>query len=344
MKITYIGYSHNGLFNQFASFQMLGAISQFYKDYSIDAVWEKLAERKIENPQADRQIDISKFSNKLRFDDKNPDLRDLMDYDYPNVTFYDNDLFLRDRLNSNLINIQQSYVNCSEKKENEQFFSEGRSLIKLDDTKNNILTVNLMWYSKFFFNRTKDIDQRLSSIKFKKEYYDLAKKIKNHIGDFNGAHVRTMIDHYKYFRFNSDNLNEGLLSFNDNSLPVYISVDDFNHPLLSTIKRDVKFVHELILNDFYEDFKNLPYHDNNVLGLISALVMSMANDFVGSLRSTYTIFIHQERCINDLPSFKYFGNPFPTYNIDQLPYSWNSINAGYPLTWDRDWKECKLNV
>jgi hypothetical protein len=344
MKIAYMGYSHNGLFNQFASFQMLGAISQFYKDYKIDAVWEQLNERKIENPQADRQIDISKFEDKLKFDENNPDLRDLMDYDYPNVEFHGNDLFLRDRLNSNIVNIQQSYVNCTDQRENEDLFSMGRSLVKLDENKNNILTVNLMWYSKFFFNRTKDIDQRLSSVRFKKEYYDLAKKIKNYIGDFNGAHVRTMIDHYKYFRFTPENLNQGLNSFNDNSLPIYISVDDFNNPLLDTIEKDVKFVHEIILNEFYEDFKNLTYHDNNVLGLISALVMSMANDFVGSLRSTYTIFIHQERCVNDLPSFKYFGNPFPTYDVNHLPYSWNSVNNEWGLTWDRDWKECKLNV
>lgn len=344
MKISYIGYSHNGLFNQFASFQMLGAISEFYKDYAIDAVWETLYERKIENPQADRQIDISKFSDKLKFDENNPDLRDLMDYDYPNVKFHNNDLFLTDRLNSNIINIQQSYVNCTEQTENEDLFSMGRSLVNLDEDKNNILTVNLMWYSKFFFNRTKDIDKRLNSVKFKKEYYDLAKKIKNHIGDFNGAHVRTMIDHYKYFRFTPEILNEGLYSFDDNSLPIWISVDDFNNPLLSTIEKDVNFVHELILNEFYEDFSKLPYHDNNVLGLISALVMSMANDFVGSLRSTYTIFIHQERCVNDLPSFKYFGNPFPTYDVNFLPYSWNSIYDPHGFTWDRDWKECKLNV
>jgi hypothetical protein len=113
---------------------------------------------------------------------------------------------------------------------------------------------------------------------------------------------------------------------------------------LSTIKKDVNFVHEIILNDFYDDFNSLPYHDNNVLGLVSALVMSMANDFVGSLRSTFTIFIHQERCVNGLPSFKYFGNPFPEYDENYLPYSWNSMKNELGLTWDRDWKECKLNV
>lgn len=344
MNITYIGYSHNGLFNQFSSFQMLGAISQFYKDYKIDAVWEEMSGRKIENPQADRRIDISNFSDKLSFEQKNPGIRDLMDYDYPNVEFHPNDLFLKNRLNSNIINIQQSYVNCTGETENENLFSNRRSLIKLDENKNNILTINLMWYSKFFFNRTSDIDQRLSSIRFKKEYYDLAHKIKTYIGDFNGAHVRTMIDHYKYFRFTPEILNEGLSSFNDNSLPIYISVDDFNNPLLTTITKDVKYIHEVILNDFYEDFKNLPYSDNNILGLISALVMSMANDFAGSLRSTYTIFIHQERCVNGLPSFKYFGNPFPTYNENHLPYSWNSIYDEHGITWDRDWKECKLNV
>lgn len=344
MNITYIGYSHNGLFNQFASFQMLGAISEFYKDYEINAVWEEMNNRKIENPQADREIDISKFQNKISFDEKNPDLRDIIDYDYPNVKFHSNDLFLKNRLNSNIINIQQSYLNCTEKTENQEWFSEGRSLINLDENKNNILTISLMWYSKFFFNRTKEIDKRLSSIKFKKEYYDFAKKIKNHLGDFNGAHVRIMIDHYKYFMFNDQNLNEGLSSFVDNSLPIYLSVDDFNNPLLNKIQKNVKFIHEIILDEFYEDFKALPYSDNNILGLISALVMSMANDFIGSLRSTFTTFIHQERCINNLPSFKYFGNPFPTYDVNHLPYSWNSIKEEYALTWDREWKECKLSV
>jgi hypothetical protein len=322
---------------------MLGALSEFYKDYQIDAVWQEMNDKKIENPQSDRGIDISKFKDKLSFVEKNPSIRDLIDYDYPNVKFHQDDLFLKNRMNSNIINLQQSYVNCTTENNNEDLFSQGRMPIELKENENNILSVSLMWYSKFFFNRTKNIDQRISEIRFKKEYYDLAKKIKNYIGDFNGAHIRIMIDHYKYFMFNEHNLNEGLSSFNDNSLPIYVSVDDFNNPMLGKIKKDVKFIHEVILNEFYEDFKALPYTDNNILGLISALVMSMANDFVGSLRSTYTIFIHQERCINNLPSFKYFGNPFPTYDVNYLPYSWNSVD-GWPSTWDREWKECKLNV
>lgn len=344
MKITYIGYSHNGLFNQFASFQMLGAVSEFYKDYNIDAVWEEMENRRIENPQFDRAIDISRFSDKLSFFEADPDLRDLVDYDFPNVKFHPNDTFLTNRLNCNIFNLQQKYVNCTSETTNENFFSDGRSLLQLDENKNNILTITLMWYSKFFFNRTSNIDQRVKSVRFKKEYYDLAKKIKNYLGDFNGAHIRTMIDHYKYFRFDANNLNEGLSSFRDNTLPIYISVDDWNSPLLKTINKDVKFIHELILDEFYEDFKQLPYHDNNILGLLSALVMSMANDFVGSLRSTFTIWIHQERCVNDLPSFKYFGNPFPEYDENYLPYSWNSILYEKGMTWDREWKESKLNV
>jgi hypothetical protein len=95
---------------------------------------------------------------------------------------------------------------------------------------------------------------------------------------------------------------------------------------------------------YYEDFKNLTYHDNNILGLLSAMVMSMANDFIGSAKSTFTVWIHQERCVNGLSSFKYFGNEYHEYDENFLPYSWNSLNLGYSPNWEREWKECYLNV
>ena len=340
MKISHILYSHNGLFNQYCSFQHLAATSGHYKNYEIRAV-NNILPWQIQDPQ-DYQVDTKSVDSFLD-NSRSPQLTDLIDYFLPNVTFHSNDYFLKDRMNANIFQSQISYLNAQpENNLNEHMFSAGRHRVELDPDRENIFTMTLCWYSRFFMNRTKDIDKAIYSVKFKDPYVDLAKKIAKEIGPFNGAHVRVMEDHFQYYKFDDDRINLGL-NFLDNKLPIFISVDDFNNPILNKINKKYLYIHDIILNNFYEDFKRLPYSNRVILGLISSLVMSMAEDFVGTPLSTYTAFIHQERCRNNKTSFKFFPGVFDKYNENHHPFSWNSLDQDH-YVWQRDWKECYLDV
>jgi hypothetical protein len=339
MNIAHVLYSHNGLFNQYCSFQHLAGIAGHYKDHEINAV-NNVIHWKIQDPQ-DYQVNTYSIDNKLN-NFLSAELLDLIDYDLPNVSFHSNDYFLKDRLNSNIIQSQLSYLNAQPENDMyEDYFSGGRTKINLYKNKQNIFTMTLSWYSKSFMNRTKDIDYAISTVKFKEPYINLASKIAKSIGPFNGAHVRVMEDHFQYYTFNNNKINIGL-NFIDNSLPIFISVDDFNNPILKEINKEYFFIHEVILNDFYEDFKNLPYSNRVVLGLISSLVMSMANDFVGTPLSTYTAFIHQERHRHGLPSFKFFPGKFDNINNTDAIFSWNKYSASH-FSWEREWEECYID-
>jgi len=270
MNITHVLYSHNGLFNQYCSFQHLAGVSGHYKKYEIRAV-NNLIPWKIQDPQ-DYQVDTSSIDNKLK-NSLVPEFLDLIDYNLPNVSFHSNDYFLKDRLNSNIIQSQISYLNAQpDNNINEKYFSNNRIKAELYENKENIFTMTLNWYSRFFMNRTQDIDYAISTVKFKDPYVNLAKKIAQSLGPFNGAHVRVMTDHFQYYRFDNNKINNGL-NFIDNSLPIFISVDDFNNPVLKSIDKKIFYIHEVILNDFYDDFKNLPYSNRVVLGLISSLIL-----------------------------------------------------------------------
>ena len=176
MRLTYIGYSQNGLGNQFASLQAFAGLLGHFKDTNINLVWT-LPHNKIEDPQGHRwnKVNTNKIDKHLD-NSKVPTLFDLVDFDYDNYTLYKNDWFLKDRSLINLIDTQKSYLNVSGSKINEQEFSSGKKKIELKENVDNLMTKTLIWYSRFFYDRSTDIENNLSKFKFKQEYYDLAKK------------------------------------------------------------------------------------------------------------------------------------------------------------------------
>lgn len=342
MDISFILYSQNGLFNQFSSFQLMAAFSGYFKNYIINVI-NKENFYKIQDPQKDYHnfLDTSKIDKIVR--DEKASLLDLIDYDIPNITIYPNDYHFKNRENSNIIHAQLSYIDNGIDERYINDFAFGRNKIILDESRHNIITMTLVWYSLFFTQRNYFIDTYIQSVKFKKEYLLLADKIKNELGKFNGSHLRLMRDHWQYYTFDYDKTKNGLSKFDDDALPLYLSVDDINSNNLKYIDKRYKMIHEIILNDFKTDFLSLPYSNRVTLGLISALVMSKADDFVGTPLSTFTAFIHQQRCRNNLSSFKFFPSSFDLYNENYKPYSWNSLPKDI-YTWQREFKECYINV
>jgi len=344
MRLTFIGYSNNGLGNQFYSLQLLAGFAGLFKNDQIDLVWNDNGQS-IQNPQTEdiNNTDVSKLNSIL--DSSNPSLFDLVDFSYDNVVIHPNDLYIKDRLNVNMVNTQHHFMNCTEDETNIDIFASGKKQFKINDELDNILTLTLIPYSRFFFNRTIEMDESISRLKFKQPYVELADKVSKSLGRYNGTHIRIMYDHHQYYKFTKENFDAGIEKFNDKSLPIICSVDNFDNPILSNSDYNLISLENVILENFAEDFKALPFHNEIVLALISMLVMVKSEDFVATPRSTFGNMIFQLRNNIIDESYKYYpgsGSPFDVYDKDYKPYSWSKNAQG--ITWERDWVESKLRV
>lgn len=347
MKIHLVGYSLNGLCNQFVSLQTVVAIAGLFPNETINLVWHSLSRSKtmIEIPQRHNhnQTDVSKISSIL--ETSNPSIFDLVEFNYDNVVIQETDLYIQNRLNMNFGDFQKIFINCTDGKENIEKFSGCRQEYKFDPIRDNFLTQTLVPYCKVFFNRTREIDLAISKLVFKQPYVDLAKKIANYLGSYNGTHIRIMPDHHQYYQFSKKRLKEGLEKFDNQNLPIICSIDQFDNEFIKSTEHKLIYVEDIVLNNFAEDFKALPFHNEVVLGLISLLVMVYADDFVGTPSSTFSNTIHNLRNNIVDEKFKFYpgrGVSWDNYDVNALPYSWNGSGDG--ISWERDFKESKLNI
>lgn len=219
-------------------------------------------------------------------------------------------------------------------------FAEGRT--RLDLTKTLHLKSTLGWYSRFFFNRSVELDKALSSVKFKKEYYDFAEMICRSLGEFQGAHIR-LSDHLNMFNTTQEMFENGLLRLEQNGLPIVISTCEPGHKMIRDNKHRFILLDEYIVNNFSKEFLSLDFKDEVVFGLICNLVMHKAKHFIGTSGSTYTGYIQRKRNQNGLlETWDFFDQPI---HNPIGSFSWN----GYPLQngqkmWWREWSESKLSI
>lgn len=345
MDITYIGYAHNGLGNQFCSLQLFSGLLGYFNNQNVNLVWNKPFNN-MQDPQADSHNGINTSKIDKHIDgSRTPTIFDLVEFDYDNYTLYHKDHYIHNRSSINLIQTQNSYINVSGNTDNEKEFASGKQKIEFMENKHNVMTLTLNWYSRFFYDRSESIDNNLRKFKFKKEYYEIAEKIAKHYGKYNGTQVRIMYDHHQYYMFNEEKFTKGLNSFDNNELPLLCSVDNFNHEYIQKNKNKLILLEDIILNEFLSDFKQLEFQNRITIALISALVMSMAEDFIGTPFSTFSTMIYQLRnnLVDEKWKFYEFDHPlWNQYNVNRKPYSW----CGLPqyVSWERDWKESKLNV
>lgn len=347
MDIYFILYTYNGLGNQLASLQLLAGLAAAMPDQEIKAVYCKLSFGKkwaIQDPQ-DYQVDTSKWDG--FFDSTSPRLLDMLDYKLPsNVTLLPDDRAITNRINSNIINCQSHvYVPPGTPDEVLKEFTSLRTPITFSETKNNILTLTLKWYSTFFVNRSTAIDKELAKIKFNSEYTELVARIKKDVGLFTGAHVRIMPDHHSVYTFTDDAYKSGLASVSRPGTPLLLSIDDWNHPYIEQYSKSTVLVHDLILNEYRSDFLSMSHHNRIDLATLSMLLMIESDDFIGTYPSTYTGYIQQQRAQRDAEDWKFFDVATQRpYNKNYAPYSWYSTPDGPVMTWERDFQECKLNL
>jgi hypothetical protein len=233
-------------------------------------------------------------------------------------------------------NLMQTYFSSSQKfSQDEDFFSEGRTKLFLDESKNIHLKYTLGYYSRFFYNRSKELNDAISSVKFKQEYYDFARLIADSLGDFNGAHLR-LTDHKDRFPVSKEYYEMGIDSL-AGDLPVVLCTDEANNFIID--KSKVILLDEYILNNFYKEFSCFQFKDEIEFGLINNLVMHYAKDFIGTSGSTYTGYIYRNINQKNNIESKLFGEAILDPNG---PYSWNGYEKdNITKMWWREWKESK---
>jgi hypothetical protein len=129
-------------------------------------------------------------------------------------------------------------------------------------------------------------------------------------------------------------------NFEQNNLSIVLSTDEPGHKMVQDNKHRFMLLDEYIVNNFADDFKALPFHDEVVFGLICNLIMHDSENFVGTSGSTYTAYIHRNRNQKGIETWDFFDNPEKATGV---PYSWNNhwLNPGRKMWW-REWQESRL--
>jgi hypothetical protein len=340
-KIFFQLYNPTGMINQVMSLELaIGLAHETKKDLIVHYVSN--AGDDLYNSRNVPIFTPSRWHNEQRKDFTNPDqfphLLDLINFN-EDLTFIDTkiDFFKQEEFVIDDTLNGYYYSNENEISENELLFAEGRQRIPLD--KNLHLKKTLGWYSRFFYNRSTELDNALKSVKFKDVYVDLAKKISNSLGSFQGMHLR-LSDHIKMFDTKQDMFESWLSIYENNKLPIVVSTCEPGNKMIQDNKHRFILLDEYIVNNFRDDFMSLPFQDEVVFGLICNLVLHDSVNFVGTSGSTYSAYIHRVRNQRGIETWDFFDNPPKAIGS---PYSWN----GYPLEggrkmWWREWQESKL--
>ncbi len=218
-------------------------------------------------------------------------------------------------------------------------------------------------YSYFFLAQDKirsRIRKTVSKITPKSEFISLAKTISSELGSYNAIHVR-LGDFKDWWIDNptTDDILDTIRPILDPAEQLVICTDnsadrEYFDGILKAYPRAV-FIDEIILNDYASEFEDLPFSDATVVALLTQLIAVEANEFFGTLFSTFTGMIHRKRLLQrNIDAMRFIFNPFGN---DQVPmsegvfqpvregmFSWNSFEYPIPLearafSWFRDWPE-----
>ncbi|MEB3283294.1 MAG: hypothetical protein VKK42_30670 [Lyngbya sp.] len=247
-------------------------------------------------------------------------------------------------------------------------FAENR--LRIQDVDRDILHLtecNFGFYSRFFYLPNPSLYALMESIRPLAIYRNLADKVSKTLGKFNGIHVRLTdyrqhipsLDQYYSYKI----IKNIQANFSQDELLVICTDESDNKDFFSEITKFYKnhlFIDEFIINEFLYDFQDLPFTDEQTLGLICNLVMPKADKFAGTLRSTYTGIIHRNWLRNKLKinpdisqhSFQFIESGFDRQDVPFKDgfyqeknaglFSWNRIQ--FPISsgsksWYREWPE-----
>jgi hypothetical protein len=221
--------------------------------------------------------------------------------------------------------------------ENEDNFSVNRTKLEMIKDENyDLRSYNLAAYGRFFFGRTKELDNAINSIKFKKEYTDFARMVAVHIGGFNAIHLR-LTDHKANFVVSEKDFDDAIAALSDK--PIILLTDEVENEMV--VGKNVISLDDIIVDNFSEQYSMLPNTSEIAYGLVSALILTYANDFIGTPGSTFSNYIYRERVQRQDVRFKYLGvDDHP----DGSPFSWNTPHGEGQGSIYREWPESRLNL
>ena len=325
-----------GLFNRLLSLELAIGLAHCSKK---DLVIYNITGRDglmLDNPSISSNVDLGKRN--LIIDKEMVDFFSLIDYtgnvNIRKADFYEIETFVKDEQKINEY-LQDMYYVVNEN-DSVESFSLGRKRLDLSKGPVHLSGYNICYYSSFFFNRNISLDQELSKIKFKKEYWDFANMVADSIGEFNGAHIR-LTDHKYNFEVTQDMFDEKINFLNDR--PIFILTDDVTNPMFKN--KNIILLDDYIVDNFSKEFLSLSSQSEAVFGLVSAMIMSRSSKFIGTFLSTFTGFIQRERAKNDKDDFVFFGKE----TLDKgTPFSWNTDNVTFGIGLSRDWPESRLMV
>jgi hypothetical protein len=163
----------------------------------------------------------------------------------------------------------------------------------------------LSFYSYFFY-----LDRAVQSQAFdalrrmkpKPEYEDFARRVVGGLKPFNAAHIRR--GDFKKTRgvTTLDRVPEEAIAALDQQFSrkdrLVVLTDEADDPFFKPITaafKDCVFIDHHILAQHRREFLDLPAHDSTALAYISRLVAAESQDFIGSMRSTFTALIQRMR-------------------------------------------------
>jgi hypothetical protein len=338
MKPIFFELWNAGLFNQVSSLELaVGLAHETKRPLVVHFFYHNLENNSyIYTPSTRCNDQRNNFTD--RSFSKNPHLLDLIDINTDLIVVNEKiNSFKQEELVINNLMTGYYYSNKEEITEDELAFAEGRQRLPLDRPIH--LKQTLGWYSRFFYDRSPELNKAISSVKFKKEYTDLAKKISESLGKFQGMHLRLSEHEVDPMLHREEIIDSWLTKYESNGLPIVLSTEEPTHPVVNKNKHRFILLDEYIVNNFEEEFKSLPFQDEVVFGLICNLVLHDSVNFVGKSGSTYTSYIHRVRNQKGIETWDFFDDP---PKATGKPYSWNNHYLPNDLKmWWREWEESK---
>ena len=187
----------------------------------------------------------------------------------------------------------------------------------------------------------------------------MAKTISNDLKKYNCIHVR--LGDFKRWWIKSPTpkeIVENISKVISKDLPLLICTDnsqdqEFFAPIIRAFPGAI-FIDDYIAKEYPRQLEQLPFNDATVIALLSSLVASNSEVFVGSVFSTFTAAIHRRRLFKDPKQPMLFvSNPYDGGAILENcefkatktgHFSWNRLALPNPPeakanAWFREWPE-----
>ncbi len=284
------------------------------------------------------------LTNPVAFSEKNLFITDLFDFDAKIVY---------DTISLDIPKIDADFATCYYAgKLPDSDFSIGRPLVDIfsfsqPDIASSTLNT-LGWYSfKIFFDEYKKdcVEYLKKAIRVKDRFIEMAEAIMPNLESNNSILVRrgdfVNLDFFKQFTGNAEEL-EYIIYNNFYHYPINIHSEETDEHFFSAIKNPFT----LITNVINEKFPNL---DKCEAGMVSYVIASKSEKFVGNIGSTFSNLIQQTRKINHLnESFRYTFSNISVLNRfgEEIKvngkYTWNQLKLKHwsECNWQREYPEC----